>query len=84
MTVDTSEVDLDTTKEEVADLHPLHILQQSIANMPAVDAEKVQAVINKLAQGNFEILGDENERLKCAERIVEKIIAESIDPKSSQ
>lgn len=82
MTVDTSEVDLAAT-EEVVELHPLHILQQSIANMPAVDAEKVQAVQKKLVQGNMEILGTPEERLASAERIVNKIIAESTsDPKT--
>lgn len=87
MSVDTSENDLlETTQEELelkktfADdkLNPLHLLQQAIANMPDIDTEKVQAVLQKLNQGAIDALGNESERLNSAKRIATKIIAETV------
>lgn len=60
--------------------NPLHILQQAIANMPAVDAERVQAVINKLQNGSLEILGTAEERMASAQRIAQQIMDEAQSP----
>lgn len=57
--------------------NPLHELQQAIAAMPAVDPDKVQAAINKLRLGGLDILGTEEERLACAQRIAKQIIDET-------
>ncbi len=88
MSVDTSENDLlgkteekleQSVEQDQASLHPLHLLQQAIANMPALDPEKVQAVLKKINQASLEILGTEEERLNSAKRIAEKIIDESVN-----
>lgn len=71
MTVETKETDLEQ------DTNPLHILQQAIANMPAIDQEKVQAVLNKIKSGTIEILGSEEERIECAKRIAKQIMDET-------
>ncbi|HSX20208.1 MAG TPA: hypothetical protein VLG38_03675 [Gammaproteobacteria bacterium] len=82
MSVDTKENDLlnktdDSAAVEQDSTHPLHILQQAIANMPGVDAEKVQAVLAKLKSGSIQILGSEEERLESAKRIAKQIMAET-------
>lgn len=56
----------------------LHMLQQDIANMSAVDANKVQSVINKMASGELNIIGTEEEQLACAKRIATQIINETL------
>lgn len=66
-------------KSEQDQSNPLHVLQQEIERMPAVDAAKVQAVLNKLQNGMLPILGTEEERLASAERIARQIIDESSD-----
>jgi hypothetical protein len=57
--------------------NPLHELQKAIVAMPAVDADKVQAAINKLRTQGLEILGTDEERLACAHRIAKQIIDET-------
>lgn len=58
--------------------NPLHALQQEIAAMPAIDPDRVEAVINKLRNGNLDILGTELERFASEQRIAARIIEESI------
>lgn len=81
MNAEISESDLlgkaETKQEQSTDSNPLHDLQQAIAAMPAVDAEKVQAALNKLRNGTLGILGDEAERLASAERIAQQILEET-------
>ena len=81
MSVNISENDLlgntETTTEQTEDSNPLHTLQKAIAAMPAVDAEKVEAVIAKLRNGGLDILGTEAERLASAQRIAKQIIEET-------
>ncbi len=77
MSVDTSENDLLAETKE--NLHPLHVLQKDIANMPAVDTAKVQAVLQKLNNGALDILGTEAEQQASAERIAHKIMAELVE-----
>ncbi len=69
---ETSENDLLGVKQDT--INPLRLLQRTIADMPGVDSEKVQAAINKLCAGGLQILGSESERLACAERIAKQII----------
>lgn len=57
--------------------NPLHELQKAIVAMPAIDADKVQAAINKIKSQGIEILGTEEERLACAQRIAKQIIDET-------
>ncbi|MBX9703168.1 MAG: hypothetical protein K2X39_03350 [Silvanigrellaceae bacterium] len=81
MNADISENDLlgktETLAEQTEDDNPLHALQKAIAAMPAVDAEKVEAVITKLRNGALDILGSEAERLSSAQRIAKQILEES-------
>lgn len=85
MVVETRENDLSSTdvkSEQTQDqTNPLHVLQQAIAAMPAVDPAKVQAVIDKLSAGAIEILGTEEERLRSAQRIAAQILAETTPEK---
>lgn len=75
--MDTKTSENDLLDVEQGTTNPLRLLQQAIAAMPGVDAEKVQATIKKLCSGELEILGSEAERLACAERIAKQIIDES-------
>jgi hypothetical protein len=78
---DLSENDLlgkaETVAEQTEDDNPLHTLQKAIAAMPAVDAEKVEAVIAKMRNGTLDILGTETERLASAQRIAKQILDET-------
>ena len=71
------------TDEKIADgkapTNHLLLLQQAIAKLPTVDPQKVQAALQKLQNGGFEILGSEEERLASAQRIAQKIIDESAE-----
>lgn len=78
MIVDDSENEViekivaETTKTQ----HPLSLLQQAIANMPDIDQQKVQAALNKIAEGKLEALGNAQERMNCAQRIAQSIMTE--------
>lgn len=61
--------------------HPLHQLLMEIAALPAIDAERVTAVLQKLQAGKLEILGDKAQQLASAQRIVKQIIDESSEIK---
>lgn len=61
----------------------LHLLLQQIAAMPAVDTNKVQAILQKLKNNELAILGTGEEQLACAQRIAQQIIDETLQkPKS--
>jgi hypothetical protein len=75
MEAETSESDLLGVEQDTT--NPLHLLQQTIAAMPGVDTDRVQAAINKLCAGGLQIMGNEAERLACAERIAKQIIDET-------
>ena len=72
MTEDKTIADVELEQE----VHPLHLLQKAIAAMPAIDQEKVQAVIKKLESGELQILGTAEERLEAAKRIAAEITDE--------
>lgn len=57
--------------------HPLHQLQMEIAALPAVDHERVNAVLEKLQTGKLEILGTDAQQQASAARIAQKIVDES-------
>lgn len=59
------------------DTNPLHALKQAIESMPEIDANKVRAAIEKLNNGELDILGDEADCLASATRIAQKILSES-------
>lgn len=63
--------------------NPLHVLQQAIAAMPVVDAEKVEAIRKKLLNGELGILGNEADRLACAQRIAQAIMQENLPTEST-
>lgn len=62
---------------ELEQNNPLFALQQSIAAMPAVDAERVEAVRKKLLNGTLDILGDAASQEASAQRIAKQIMQES-------
>lgn len=76
MSIDTKENDLLDTVI-ATETNPLHALQKEIANMPAIDTDKVARVIKKLENGELSILGSAKEQQECATRIAKLIIAES-------
>ena len=63
--------------ERVEGNNPLYALQQAIAVMPPVDADKVAAAISKLESGALDILCTEAERLACEQRIAQRILEET-------
>lgn len=75
METETYENDLLGVEQDTT--NSLHLLQKTIAAMPGVDSDRVQAAIKKLCSGGLEILGNEDERIACAERIAKQIIDES-------
>lgn len=74
MATDTPTEDLDTTTE--VELNPLQELQTAIASLPAVDKERVEAVMQKLRDGKLDILSNDKNQQASAERIAQKIIDE--------
>lgn len=70
---------IDLSNDPSLDLNPLHTLQQAIAAMPAIDQDKVAAVISKLNNGKLGILGTDAERLACAQRIAAGIMEETLN-----
>lgn len=51
-------------------------IQQTLANTPAIDMEKVAAAKNKIAKKELEILGTKSQRLASAKRIAKQLIDE--------
>ena len=81
MSTEVSDNDLSGQAEAVIERvegnNPLYALQQAIAVMPPVDADKVAAAISKLESGALDILGTEAERLACEQRIAQRMLEET-------
>lgn len=81
MTTDINESDILTSvkddKEITLNEHMQSVLREVLADMPALDQQKVQAVLAKLKSSGLEILGNDKEREECAKRIAQKIITEN-------